>query len=204
MGDANGLAAMNPALRRQCGVIQQLLVKAAVDEIETRYKIGAIVRDVEDAEGTYGKRATEQLAAVLGCGAATLYRYAAVAKMWSEAELPDAHGGRLTWSHLVELTRIPKAWQAWLDRTLEEGWSARNLAREIDADQAEPPPAEDTTRAALLEALKEAQHWNAQVKAFGAALDRLARSPQHPPEIEALLARALDLFGDAHRRTGGA
>jgi hypothetical protein len=102
----------------------------------------------------------------------------------------------------VELTRVPKTWPAWLNRTLEEGWSARRLAREIDADQAEPSPAEDTTRAALLDALKEAHHWNAQVKVFGAALDRLARSPQHPPEIEELLARALDLFGDAHRRTG--
>ena len=60
----------------------------------------------------------------------------------------------------------------------------------------------DTTRAALMEASKEAQRFSTNFATFGAALDRLAQSTRYPPEIGELLARALDLFGDVHRKTG--
>jgi len=211
MTDANALASMKTALRRRCVAIQRLLAKAAVDEVDTRYEIGSIVRSIEDAGNAYGERSVERVASALGISAATLYRYSAVARAWPASEMRtlsrrrNANGEPLSWSHWVELTRAPKTWSRWVDQALEGCWSARRLARELDAEVGGPNESglpEDTTRAALMEALKEAQHWNSQVKVFGAALDRLARSSRHPPEIEELLARALDLFGDAFRRTG--
>ncbi len=208
--DSKAFASMNAALRRRCTAIQKLLADAAVEEIDKRYKVGAIIRAILEGEDTYGERAVERVAQALGREAATLYRYAAVAKMWSESEMrtlsrrPNAHGEPLSWSHWVELTRVPARWRYWLERALEESWSSRRLARELDAEtrEVDESEAEDTTRAALLEAVKDAERWNAQVKSFAAALDRIARSPRHAQGVDELLARAVVVFGDVARRTG--
>jgi hypothetical protein len=205
-------ASMNAALRAQCGRIQELLAKAAVDEVETRYEIGLIVRAVEDDEGKYGERAIQQLALEIGYSSSTLYKYAAVARLWTADEIrdlrkrPNHHGEPLSWTHWTELTRVPKKWRPWLERSLAESWSARRLGRELDLvarhSGVSEDDAEETTRAALVEAIKDAQRSSTQMAAFAAALDRLGRSTRHPPEIGELLARALDLFGNVHRRTG--
>jgi hypothetical protein len=126
------MQAMNRALREQCILIQRLLAEAATDEIDKRYKIGAIVRAViETKDGKYGEHAVENLASAIGRDATTLYQYAAVAGMWTEPEMRvhsrrlDAHGEPLSWSHWMELTRAKATWRQWLELALLESWSVR-------------------------------------------------------------------------------
>jgi hypothetical protein len=212
MAGSNSQASMNAALRAQCLRIQELLRKAAADEVEARYEIGAIVVRVQNDESKYDRHAVAQLAEEVGYSAPTLYHYAAVARQWSAAEMRElrgrvnGYGEPLLWGHWTELTRVPKTWRRWCDAALAESWSTLRLARELDAlsrpTGSSDVDAEDTTRAALMEAIKEAQRSSTTVGAFAAALDRLGRENRHPAEIRALLARALDLFGDVHRKTG--
>jgi hypothetical protein len=205
-----GPSGMNAVLRQRCTAIQKLLADVAVNEIGTRYEVGAIIRSVVETKGTYGDGAVELLAEALGRDAASLYRYAAVAKTWPEAEMrdisrrPNAHGEPLSWSHWVELARAPKTWRQWLELALLESWSVRRLAREIDAElgEKEDAEAEDTTCAALREAVKDAERLNGQMGSFGAVLDRLERSPRPAREVEELLARARQVFRDVARRSG--
>jgi hypothetical protein len=203
---------LNAALRAQCARIQELLRKAAADEVETRYEIGATIVVIQSDETKYGKRAVSQVSLEVGYSVATLYRYGAVARQWSPSEICElrdrlnTHGEPLLWGHLTELTRVPKTWRRWSEKTLAESWSTLRLARELDAvtqNRGEPEvDEEDTTRAALVEAIKEAQRASTTVAAFAAALDRLGRANRHPAEIRELLTRALDLFRDVHRKTG--
>jgi hypothetical protein len=207
---ADPFVSMNAALQRQCGAIQKLLAEAAVSEIDSRFKVGVIVRSILEAEGTYGERAVERVAEVLGREAGTLYRYASVARTWSEPEMrglsrrPNSHGEPLSWSHWVELARAPATWRQWLERALAGSWPVRRLSRELDAKMQDwlEADAGDTTCAALLEAVKHAERLNAEMKAFGAVLDRLARTPGPPREVEELLARVRKVFRDVAQRSG--
>jgi hypothetical protein len=206
-------AAMNSPLTRHFRAIQALLATAAADEIRTRYKVGAIVRRVQDSEATYGARAVERLALALGRDQATLYRYGTLAKTWSEREMValsrrrNCYGEPLSWSHWLELA-AEEDWKPWLERALSEGWSVRRLKDEIETGAREIPRSEsfdedETTRAALLETIRDAERWNARVThSLAPVLDRLARSPRRSPQIEELFLRSLDVFNHAHCRTG--
>jgi hypothetical protein len=207
-----GRMGMNRALREQCILVQRLLAEAATDEIDTRYKVGVIIRSIMEAkEGKYGEHAIECLAAALGHNPATLYRFAAVARMWSESEMtvlsrrPNAHGEPLSWSHWMELARAKATWRQWLEVALLESWSVRRLAREIDAELADKgsakTPAEDTTRAALVEAVKHGERTSSEMQSFAALLDRLEHERRRPREIAELLVQARQVFGDVSRRS---
>lgn len=207
---------MNASLRRQCEAIQKLLAQAASDEIDTRYKVGVIVRSVIEAEGTYGERAVERVAQALGRDAGSLYRYASVARTWSEPEMrtlsrrPNCFGEPLSWSHWVELAKVPTTWRMWLERALEESWSARRLARELEtrssATSSDLPSmvAGDTTRLALRHAVDSMRRFEVEVTtSFEPVLERIRRMPKHEQsKVGELLATARDLVENAHKRTG--
>ncbi len=209
--DATAMTTMNSRLRRHFRAIQRLLVTAAVDEIRTRYKIGGIVRSIQNEEAIYGARAVERLAIALGRDQATLYRYAAVAKMWPEQEMlalcrrRNCYGEPLSWSHWLELASL-EDWRPWLERALAEGWSVRRLKEELEAETSGAQATfdeDETTRAALLETIRDAERWNSRVThSLAPVLDRLARSPERSPQIEKLFARSLRAFADALRSTG--
>jgi hypothetical protein len=211
--DATATTSMNSPLRRHFRAIQKLLATAAVDEVQTRYKIGRIVRGIQDAEATYGARAVERLAGALGRDQATLYRYAALARVWPEPEMlalsrrRNCHGEPLSWSHWLELSTL-RDWRPWLERALAEGWSVRRLKDAIETEVQERPALstfdeDETTRAALLETIRDAERWNARVThSLAPVLDRLARSPERSPQMNELFARSLNVFSDALRSTG--
>src|ERR1700723_1126723 len=98
------------ALLGACSVLRGLLAAASRDEVLTRYRVGAILNDLKRAPGTYGDGAIEGVAAEVGISAQTLYRYAAVADNWSDAEVSEQSaktnrfGQTLTWSHFVALS----------------------------------------------------------------------------------------------------
>jgi hypothetical protein len=206
-------ASLNQAFHRKVEAVRRLLARADLDETRTRHKVGVIVARLRDAKGTYGDRAVERVATELKLDASTLYRYATVASLWSERELSRARncsGEPLSWSHWVELARVPSGWSTWLERVVAEAWSARNLARQIDAaseDASLPdlPAMADTTRTALLQTVKHLRRFGLEVtSSFEAVLDRMARASanEQTPELAELLAMALDLCEDAHKKTG--
>lgn len=102
MVDTKGL---NPALRPACDSIRKLLASTTRDETRTRYRIGTIVAGVKKSLHKYGARAVEELASAVGTNVHTLYRCAAVAECWSEAELEallrrtNTYEQPLSWSH---------------------------------------------------------------------------------------------------------
>jgi hypothetical protein len=130
---------MGPALRKKFEEIQELFAHASREDALTRHRIGVLVAGVRDQEKTYGTRAVQTLADALGCNRTTLYRYAVVADNWSRPSLQrllarrTAHGGSLTWSHLMVLAGVKDARDrdAMTERALAEGWSVDALARAI-------------------------------------------------------------------------
>jgi hypothetical protein len=102
------------------------------------------------------------------------------------------------------MARAPRTWRQWFELAILESWSVRRLSQEIDAEvrEAKDSEAEDTTRAALLEAVRHAERMNAEMKSFAALLDRLECSPRPPREVEDLLLRAYEVFRHVARRTG--
>jgi hypothetical protein len=204
---------MNAALRARCEAVRKLLATAAVEEIDARYRVGVVIHAVKEAEGTYGEAAVERLAKVVGRDAASLYRYAAVAKAWPEPEMralsrrANAFGEPLSWSHWVELARAPKTWRQWLELALLENWSARRLSKEIDAETHDGNEREidDTTHGALVDVLRGVRRFDGEVAdSFDALLDRLAREPPRrlSPDVRQLLSSVLELVDSAHLRTG--
>jgi predicted metal-dependent phosphoesterase TrpH len=126
------------ALAEQVGELRDVLSAANIDRAECFYEVGVHIRTIEDEKDVtvYGERAIERLADELGRDAATLRRFAAVARKWPRetfAELsrrPNAHGLPLTWEHWMELAPH-RAWEPWLARTLAESWSVEELKREL-------------------------------------------------------------------------
>jgi hypothetical protein len=195
---SEALAAMNSALRRKAVELQKLLADTAVAEVDGRYKISTIIRDVQDAEGTYGERAVERLASALGHDDATLYRYVAVARAWSASEMralsrrTNRFGEPLSWSHWLALARLSDR-KPWLERTLSEGWSARKLRGQLKAERQRlrSPRTlgpEETTSAALLESTKDVDRWNVQ-------LGGLAHRAKVSSQVPDILAPALPPLG---------
>jgi hypothetical protein len=206
-------SSMNAALRGRCEMIRELLARADLDEIETRYKIGAIVARVRDEKGTYGERAVENLAAELKKSAATLYRYASVADLvpWRElrsiAKMPDCNADTLSWKHCEQLARAGSGWKPWHARVLAEGWSARRLETEIDAcrNLATDASVEDTTEKALRSAIDGILRFGGEVaSSFEALVDRIERAPrseQSSAAVAALLSKAQESLGEAATKT---
>jgi hypothetical protein len=208
---SEALAAMNSALRRKAVELQKLLADTAVAEVDGRYKISTIIRDVQDAEGTYGERAVERLASALGHDDATLYRYVAVARAWSASEMralsrrTNRFGEPLSWSHWVALARLSD-WKPWLERTLSEGWSARKLRGQLKAERQRlrSPRTlgpDETTSAALLESTKDVDRWNVQLTSYlKPIVDRLVQSPSRSAQLERQMARLRDSLAETSRR----
>jgi hypothetical protein len=208
--------AVNRALEERCEAVTRLLARADFDEIGTRYKVGVHVARVRDEKGTYGDRAVERMAAKVHRDPTTLYRAAVVTDVWSWRELRalsrrmNRDANPLSWSHWVELTRVSTSWHRWHARTLEEAWSVRVLASEVDATLAKERTtsagvAADTTEAALADTLRGVRRFGTEVAgALEAVLDRIERATprDRPKKVPELLACALDLIEDAHAKTG--
>ena len=100
---------MKPALRAKCDAIRILLKAANHDEIRTRYAIGQLVIQLQQCPEKYGERAVEQAAKQIGLDRSTLYCHGKVASAWTPMQLEALLTTKnpLSWSHLVELARVP-------------------------------------------------------------------------------------------------
>jgi ActR/RegA family two-component response regulator len=101
-----------------------------------RYGVGEIIARIKARPWAYGKGAVAVVAAAIGEDVPSLYRHAAVAECWSEAEVRGlcARKGRdgrgLSWSHIVLLGGVRSAVvrAGLVERVLGQGLSVRELA----------------------------------------------------------------------------
>jgi ActR/RegA family two-component response regulator len=101
-----------------------------------RYAVGAIVAEIKAHPELYGRGAMVAVATALGEDLPSLYRHAAVAECWTEAEVSalldrKGPGGRtLSWSHIVLLGSVSSAHARarLVEQALRESLSVRDLA----------------------------------------------------------------------------
>ena len=87
---------------------------------------------------SYGAGGVPGLARECGLAEGTVYRFAQIAAAWSDEEFEELIVGRtapaLTWSHLLELSRVPsRAQRARLTKEARQrGLSTREIKRRVD------------------------------------------------------------------------
>ena len=196
-------------LATECAVIRTLLAQAVRDEVATRYRIGVRVCVVKRAPDRFGKHGVEWLASQLGLGRGTLYRYAAVAENWTDAELRalatrlTPQGEPLSWSHMVALTRVlGRGSRRRLASTcISAGWTVRELTKQIDElgtpESHDDPELEnsheggDPVQVALVDGIQTAARFGVQLDVFLEALeDRLTNTEGD----DTLVSRAIGAF----------
>jgi hypothetical protein len=106
-----------------------------------KYDIGARLSDVVESEDVYGSDAVRQLSIFLGASESDLYACLNVARKFTREQVeqaasrPMSDGRHLSFHHLMHLASIQSEGER--QRLTEvaqiEGWSTRQLAREIEA-----------------------------------------------------------------------
>ncbi len=212
---AEAFASMNADLRARFEEIRDALAAVTGAEIVQRYRVGSILRDVSSDHRRYGKRCVETLAAALGVGRMTLYRHLKVAERWEARDvlavqsLRNRLGQPLTWSHLCVLSERPASRDAWLEKTIANAWSARELEKEMGLGERASGrgdlSADGTTRSAIRRSLRQTEQWSTSLGGTMAPLvDRLEDVRAWTPELEDLTEQLVSAFRDAHRRMGEA
>jgi hypothetical protein len=203
------------AFEQACERVRGLLSDLARDEMRTRHEIGTILNRMQGATQTYGEAAVERMAERIGVSPQILYQCARVAGNWSAASLSglitrkNTRGDRLTWSHLVALTksRSDDARRTTVGRCLEESWTVRDLAQAIAADReherdernavdAETQPA----RVALRDGLQNASRATIQLGIILEALEE--RLAEHDVGDDELLDRVVTAYEKLHGTVG--
>jgi hypothetical protein len=204
---------LNAPLRAVCERIRALLFKATADEVKTRYCAGQLLLKLKRAPDTYGSNAVGQLAAELGCEAATLYRYALVPERWPLSEMKvlvartTPKGCRLSWSHWVELARVESSElrAKLLARVLREGLSVRELVHAVAAEERASKKASRAASLhdALVSLTAQVERLSAQVSGeLGELFDGDAIVSDRRGDLDALLSRAIDAHAGLCERAG--
>ena len=163
---AAGLPNMRDPLFEKFEQIHRLQGGQNIHEADTMYAIGAHVAEVLADGNTYGIRAVPSLSHAIGIKSTALREYAHVAQTWNPdrfaalMERRDRRGLPISFYHLTEIRRVtdPLEREKWVNDTLAQGWSIRQLRVEMqeDADQpvTEPeqePDDDDVDNAAQVE-----------------------------------------------------
>lgn len=171
------------------------------EDILNRHRIGCLVSKIKDAP-TYGSKAIPRLVRELNVGKSWLYETATVAEAWTEGQLKillkrkDAKRGRsLNWSHFARIAQFadPKERGDWLESTLREGLSAKEIKN--DAPEVDVDPLVDGTMAS-----RDLRHWMMDVIARSEAVTQSCESWRNivceagdsPLEMEKDIRRTLE------------
>jgi hypothetical protein len=193
---------LTPALRVKVEELRTLLVRMTPRESLERYRIGALIRDVENEPRKYGSAAVAQLARELLVDESTLYKYAAVARTWTESELEQLvmlrgrAGLPLSFAHFVALTTVEErqARDALVEETLARGLTARQLRARINQPARAPSDEEGAPLPFLRSLVTASSRMSAERAAWR---ERIATLDEREPSAE--LARLLESALDAQR-----
>jgi len=189
----NGLLAI-------CNEVRALEARTTETELQNRYKIGEIIRGVEQ-DARYGQQGVERLAEALGHHKSTLHRAARIFEGWPGAAFRDLavrtgrDGHRISWSHLEKLVSVAdKARRDELiERIFDEKLSVKDLERSM---RARTFGAREKVSMGHERGVREIS------AAAAAAQDRLARAGQALDKADLLVADAADI-ADAIARLDG-
>ncbi len=138
-------ADMSAALKEACGEVQRILNRNDARDAFDRYQVGCVIRNVRNAEHSYGQGAVGKIARAVGRDVDTLYEYADVAETWSQLEITrllerkTLLGVPLSFTHLVVLSKVRRdrdLLKALTDRAIA-GLSARHLRALVDEQRRE-------------------------------------------------------------------
>lgn len=188
-------------LQRACQEVRQLLNRNDARDALDRYQIGCIIREVRNAEHTYGLGGVGKIARAVGRDVDTLYEYGDVAETWSQVEITrllerkTPLGVPLSFTHLVVLSKVRHdrdLLKAMTDRALS-GISARHLRALVDEQRRRG--GRERGRAApfgrLAQMVKHCQGVIAASRALDDCLGEL-RAVESTPRLASLLERALE------------
>jgi len=121
-----------------CAEARNALITAERGDVEARYKVALIARQVRD-EAKYGRDGLSRMDKELGLAPSTLYAYAKVPDVWGADEFAvvssklNAKGVALSWSHWELLASVDdgRARRPLLERTLRECLTVRELRAAI-------------------------------------------------------------------------
>ncbi len=107
------VAEMSPHLLSKFEDIRSFLIDEAISIFKRRHTLGKMVLQITNDPSKYGKRAIEQLSQLLSMDPSMLYNAKLFAERYTEKQLVELvearnkFGDALTWSHVVQLIRIP-------------------------------------------------------------------------------------------------
>jgi hypothetical protein len=135
---------MTLELQARCDRVREALATVGSDDVKARYKLGALVNEIQQDPDKYGKRGVSQLARALGYDKTLLYRHAKVAECWGLKDLSDlqrrkgATGLSVSFSQLQLIatsasSASAKKREKYIELVLAEGLSVRELKRRLKA-----------------------------------------------------------------------
>jgi hypothetical protein len=121
--------------------IDKRFKEIAKGTLERVWDIGADAKSMLEDESTHGSKSLRQVAEYVGHSTQMLHYYKKITETFDRDHLsqlaaePLANGDRLTVTHLIHLSNLPKKSHRnkMLARTYSEGLSAQQLAKEISA-----------------------------------------------------------------------
>ncbi len=173
-------------LEDECEAIRSLLTHGDREDVRVRHEVGVRLCVIKANTDRYGDHAVERLASALRFPARVLYRCATVAEVWTAEGLDavmartNAAGGRLSWSHLVALTRCASSVsrRAILEQCLRESWSVRELSAHVARQVPQTPDsaahgahADVPVKVAFAEGIVQASRADASLRVLVRALD---------------------------------
>jgi predicted nuclease of restriction endonuclease-like (RecB) superfamily len=208
---------LHAELRALIGTSRQRLAGAVNAELTRLYwMVGQRLRAevLGDARASYGAKLLDQLGQQLtnefgrGFESRNLRRMVKFAEAFADAAIVSTLSAKLSWSHMVAIValKIPQARQFYANQAVQDGWSVRELAHQIDRKafertelaslQAPTPVQSPTVRAEPVEASTPVQSTSpAQVFKDPYFLDFLGLRQGHDEaDLEAAILRQLEAF----------
>jgi hypothetical protein len=146
-------AVMCPALREKAKEVREWLEAETHHSLLSRYRLGLILRDVEEDEQShggerYGEDAVNRLRALLPWEDGIIRIALRFVRAYSQeeaerlAQLRTRNGQPLAWSHVRCLVQVDdrQEREELLDRTVAENWTSLRLAEEVKAYHEEKNP----------------------------------------------------------------
>ncbi len=128
---------MTDALLWKFEEIRAFVIDEAISIFKRRHRLGRMVLEVTKDPDKYGKQAVEQMSSLLNMDNSLLYNAKLFAERYSENDLDELtklrnnHGDSLTWSHVVQLIRVPDrdARLKLQQETVDNNWTYQELLK---------------------------------------------------------------------------
>lgn len=119
--------------------IRAFVIDEAISVFRRRHKLGCMVLEVTNDEDKYGKHAVDQMSKLLSMDNSLLYNAKLFAERYSMNDLEELTnlrnriGDSLTWSHVVQLIRVPDrdARLQLQQQTADNSWTYQELLKQV-------------------------------------------------------------------------